>query len=546
MSTCMITACFQYRISALETTDELNITGTIYSTDVLDNDDECYQYSDGNTIFRERTSQDAAGKLRIIGDQIDIDNNRIIVLSQITNGKINVSYNLSRYSINKSENDWYLSKDNEKNINGIDLNGKMNYGALIVECSRDGINWNTVKIEEDIFNKDVEIEKVSYDISPLQIQNGTYFRFTIAYQLKRIEKIEKGFLGIKKEIIGYTNNVEVYEFYIESNEITSNNDPNNTPRHVYKENFTAVKNDGKFSTIIDLKDKNPQYSEIDRIGYFVLNGYSGNPTKNENGNYTYTKNTGDDITLWFCPNKERIESLDILDITDALDKDLKTKATDFHSGALFIKFTNTEGNYRVIEYYDFLNATSSPYADTSVRIYEEGEYEVVFDYGIEEGLKKYNYRMHFLFEVKNGNCMVFFRDSETTSELSNMAFTKKGFKVDFAGSKDLDVIYQRSVINIGSNGLLIEDIRENKNANDLEAFTKEGIYTFTIRNRYTGQTVNKTLYIGDSKYIKAMSRNAIDVRDLNDYIKKGYEITNDGELILNNTSDNAVNEIDGV
>ncbi len=43
---------------------------------------------------------------------------------------------------------------------------------------------------------------------------------------------------------------------------------------------------------------------------------------------------------------------------------------------------------------------------------------------------------------------------------------------------------------------MVEDVRFNRPARDGEEYTREGIYTITVQNEYTGQETTKTLYVG--------------------------------------------------
>lgn len=522
------------------------LSGRLFSTEILKDQKGSYNYLDEGSNFKTGDVNDSAGVLSIQGNVLSDEKNVITVSPIDENEKYTLNYSLNKYSISESENKWFICSDNEKKVADVELDGKIKNGAFIVEISRDRNEWITLKKENNVFEKNAPVELLSYDVSPIQAQNKSWFRITVAYQLKKLDGIEKGFLGIEKKIYVYKKVVEVYEFQIKDDTTTSNTDPSVSPRREFRD-IIAVKADKGYAKAeeIAFEKNDPQYIENERIGYFVLNGYSGNPDKNDEGNYVFTKNAGDDITLWFCLNKKVPSIFDIkgdgkVSISDdkkAYDKDVQTEETDFHYGALFVKYTNTEGTSRTVEYYDFLRSAASPAADTRVRIYEEGNYEVTLDYEIKSGLKKYDYKMNFSFEIKNGNCMVFFRDKNTTSELANMALAKAGFTVDFAGSRNLNVTFQRSSILEGANGALAEDIKENKGVNDLDVFEREGIYKFTIQNKSTGQTVYKTLYVGNSKYLKALSRNVIDINALNSYILNGATITEDGEIITHGASD---------
>ena len=95
--------------------------------------------------------------------------------------------------------------------------------------------------------------------------------------------------------------------------------------------------------------------------------------------------------------------------------------------------------------------------------------------------------------------MVYPFDVMTGAELSDGAVTPNGFKLDMAKSRYLTIDVQRSIISEGANGE-VEDVRFKRPAKDGEEYTEEGIYTFNVKNLYTGENTTKTIYVGDYKY----------------------------------------------
>ena len=97
-------------------------------------------------------------------------------------------------------------------------------------------------------------------------------------------------------------------------------------------------------------------------------------------------------------------------------------------------------------------------------------------------------------------------------------------------SKYLTIDVKRSVLVVGTDGYLTEDVRFNRPAKDGEAYTSEGIYTFTVRNLYTGEKTEKTIYVGSSNYLRALSATGMSIADLNAEIEKGSIIREDGTI----------------
>ena len=164
-------------------------------------------------------------------------------------------------------------------------------------------------------------------------------------------------------------------------------------------------------------------------------------------------------------------------------------------------------------------------------MFEEGDYEVTLDYEIKNNPRQVgsisvlptytDYKISFSFSIRNGNCMVFPIDVRTGAELSDGDITQNGFKLDTAKSRYLDINVTRTSLSEAPDGTLVEDVRFDGPAKDGETFDKEGIYHFTVMNRYTGEENTKTIYVGMDKYLNAMSEDELTVEDVNKQIAEG-------------------------
>lgn len=90
------------------------------------------------------------------------------------------SYDGSYQTSNKEQ--WNLTTSNDKSVNGIDLGKKIEKGAIIVEKSSDGKQWETVSVQTNVFHKaDSDIPSF-YTISDADARVGTWFRVTLETQ----------------------------------------------------------------------------------------------------------------------------------------------------------------------------------------------------------------------------------------------------------------------------------------------------------------------------------------------------------------------------
>lgn len=282
------------------------------------------------------------------------------------------------------------------------------------------------------------------------------------------------------------------------------------------------------------------------LGRFLVSDYTR--VIDEGGTPVFLKNVGDEVTLSFNLQQDINRLNGNADVTidadpNGYDQRLGVSQQDFGCGTLIIRYTDYQNNrHEPIIYTNYLDGVSQS-ADTVVRTFEEGDYEVVLDYSIKNvnhgrlpwvnveifpGVT--DYTMRFSFKVRNGNCMVYPFDIKTGDELANTAFTENGFRLDFARSRYLDVDVKKEILADNGNEL-VSDARFNKPARDGEEFTDEGVYTFSVTNRYTGQSTTKMLYVGADQVLKAHAATGKSVSDIRALLDDGATIREDGTIV---------------
>ena len=189
------------------------------------------------------------------------------------------------------------------------------------------------------------------------------------------------------------------------------------------------------------------------LGRFFVCGFTS-VYEDENGDPVFIKTLGDQIQLWFeleqdidCLNGR--DALSICEDTNGFDEAFGISRTNLGRGAMITRHTdyqNAVGEPQLFT--DYLSAITASGADTTVQLFEEGDYEVALDYEIKDQSNKLapqygNYRIAFSFSVRNGNCMVYPFDVATGAELTNTAVTENGFYLDLALSRYLDINVKR-------------------------------------------------------------------------------------------------------
>ncbi len=510
------------------------VDGKVYSFGEKDQYD--YSKTEKYTVTSPST---ANGKFSISGD-MQADGSKDGFPSYVVSGdKVSLYYCYNDYLLNAGAESWHLVDDNTKTVAGISLSSNIKKGALILQTSKDGKNWLTDVKQTNVFADTPNQTASFYSANSIQLSNGCYFRLIVAYETAR--KVgEKQVLFVKTDVFEYLKTAEVYEVYLHNNK--QNQNDNTRTKTLGSVVNTGKDNGYSGSNSLDIKD--PHYGW--QIGEFFVSGYTRD-TQDKDGTNVFLKNVGDQITLWFNLKQDidklnNNEILSISDDKDGYDKYFQTAKTDMGKGALIVRYTDEKGVKHQPEIYtNYLAANATTSADTIVKLFEEGDYEVALDYEIKKTPRKVgtievvpeftNYRIFFTFKVRNGNCMVFPFDVSTGDELTDESITPNGFRLDMARSRYLDIDVKKAVVTQGAYGF-VEDVRFNRPAKDGDQYTDEGIYTFSVKNLYTGESTTKRIYVGSTNYMRALSVNKMSVTELNDKVNQGGVIQPDGSITM--------------
>lgn len=488
------------------------------------------------------SSGNSFGTFTISGDLNGISNKNGLPAYSASSESVNFYYSYNQSKLNVPDTEWHLIDDKSKKVDEVSLDQNISSGAIIVQSSKDGVTWITDVTMTDVFADNDDLSGSLYATRDIQLENGCYYQVIVAYELQR--KVGEGkILFVPTEEKEEKKVAEVYEFYAVSSEVAGNTtSAAATPRKELGQKVNTGKDNGySGNNAIDKDD--PHYGW--NLGTFVVNGYTRETSSN--GTPVFLKNVGDKVTLWFTltqdiNNLNGKSALTISEDTNGYDQYFEIAQTNFKRGTLIIRYTDYEGNaHDPVIYTDFLAANATTGADTRVQLFEEGDYEISLDYEIKNNPRQVgpvsvvptytNYKISFSFSIRNGNCMVYPFDTVTSTELSDRAITSNGFKLDMAKSRYLTIDVTRTALNVGADGQLTEDVRFNRPAKDNDAYTDDGIYTFTVKNLYTGETTTKTVYVGTDKYLLSLSKNLLTVDALNEKIGQDATINDDGTIV---------------
>ena len=522
----LLISCMLGSTVAYASNTSLPISANIYDLD-----------KDSHYVIGEASPSKSAaiGTLFINGDVRTSSEVNSFSAYEVSNGNASFTYTISSGVLERAEEEWHIIDDKTKKVNGLTLDKDILSGALILQTSLDGINWTEDVLMSDIFSEESNTDGF-YTTKDVQLQNGCYYRIIIAYRMERRLEDSK-ILFVTTKNYEYKQVAEVYEFYAFCE--TDETSPDATPMKKLGSKINTGKDNG-YSGNEPIDKDDPHYGWD--IGYFYINGYT-RETATADQTPVFLKNVGDKVTLWFHLSEDinklhGNELLTISEDTNGYDRTIEIDQTNFEHGTLIIQYTNAQGEAQApIIYTDYLAANARTGANTKVQLFEEGNYVVSLDYEIKsmggafnQFASYTNYKIMFKFSIRNGNCMVYPFDSLTGAELADNAITENGFKLDMAKSKYLTIDVQRSVLVVGTDGYLTEDVRFNRPSKDGETYTSEGIYTFKVSNLYTGENTTKTIYVGTNSYLRALSATGMSITELNAEIEKGAIVHEDGTI----------------
>ncbi len=512
--------------TALGTDDKTEVAGKVFEFD----DNSHYELQDNKTS-KNTNEKNTYGSFSLKANIANEGKKNKFPSYEITDNNLEFYYTYNDSLLNGNVDEWHLIEDKSKNVSDIELESKILNGAIILQTSNDQKNWTTVKTFTNAFADVPNRTQAIYKATDVELINGCFYRTIVAYKM-RIRTKDSNFLFINTDKYDYKKCAEVYEFYAYSKDAAQEkydlNKTYNLGKRVRVNDFDSYSGEKNI-------DANDPHKDWD-LGNFFVSGYTEDTTDAE-GNVVFLKNAGDKVALWFKLN-ENIDklrgnkNLSITADTDGYDQYFEKGSMDFGRGALFVRYTDRNNNQtNVVTYTNFLEANASIGADTKVRLFEEGDYEVALDYEITntKGINKIgHYRIFFKFSVRNGNSMVFLFDSKTNAEILNNTTTKNGFYIDFANSKYLDVDVKREILNPETGEL---DVRFNRPTKSGEHFTEEGIYTITFKNKYI-EPESKKIYVGNNDVLKAFVYNThLTLDEVKYRISQGDTIDESGKFI---------------
>lgn len=496
-------------------------------------------------------SSGKASRFRIEGDISNVSTNDGFISYAVESGNLSITVD-DKYGEELIEEQeaagWHIVSDKTKTVDGTTLSQSIGTGAIIIQTSKDGKAWINTDTITDFYNsmdtinaRSINGEKTDafYKTTNVQITNGCYYRIIVAYKLEReIDPSKVLFVTVKNE--EKKECVELYQFYAYDASINKSEVLDTNNAYEFGDVYRVDSQDG-FKDPKKLKSDDPH---IDwSVGKFYVSGYTD--VKEDGDVPIFLKVPGDKAALWFNLEQELDKCNGRTDvkvnyINSGSDIYFGTPTiNNFGRGALIVRKTDKQNQKERQIYTNYLEASATVGANTRVDLFEEGDYEVALDYQLHydkpfvfgsTSTKTLTYQIFFKFKVRNGDISAFIRDVETNQFITNANVAEHGFYIDVAQSQYLNMTIRREVLSDSMDGL-VEDTKFSGVAKEGRHYTDEGIYTVTVKNLATDDSIEKRVYVGDKDILLAHMKTGISISEINERIAAGAYIDEGGQII---------------
>lgn len=501
-------------------------------------------------INKAESVSDKASRFYLSGDISEVSTENGFVSYAVDSGNLKImadtNFGTALFQP-KKEQDWHIITDKTKVVDSMNLVENIGSGAIIVQTSKDGNTWINVATETDIYEKTDTLNKRTmngeqmnafYQTTNVQVIAGCYYRIIVAYKLERTVEPSK-VLFVELKNTEQKERLEIYEFYVYNPNVNQTEKLNRTDAYEFSDVYRVDSQDGfKNPTAMQSDDPHNDWT----LGKFYVSGYTD--VTYDGDVPIFLKVPGDKAALWFslehdlnkCNGRTDVE---VEYISSGSDIYFGTPTIeDFGRGALIIRKKDKNNKKERFIYTNYLEASATVGANTRVDLFEEGDYEVALDYQLHYDkpfvfgtttTKTLTYRVFFKFKVRNGDISAFIRDVDTNQFITNANVAENGFYIDVANSQYLSISIKREVLSESLDGL-VEDTKFSGVAKEGRYYKDEGIYTVTVKNLATGDSVEKRVYVGNSDILKAHIVNEISISEINERLAAGAVIDENGYI----------------
>ncbi len=277
--------------TAHATSTTIEVEGTYYQF----GEDTEYKIKDSKKVDEMKFGRKSIGNFSIKGDFNTTTIYNEYNAHGVYSGSVSFSYVTEDSLQDRKSTEWHLINYEGKRVNDVKLDAKINEGAVIVQKSIDGTNWElAANPVVDFFDDNPNGKEDFYTTDGADLVNGTYYKIYIAYYTSKTIKDKYAFVFDGHD---YKGHLEEYTFFLCNNngtisihDLTSNDDIEQK-----KVDGFTTEEIKKAETMLDNSTTNTGFS-IDKLGqtYTVkVNGEEAEDgaTFKVNGKYTIVVET---------------------------------------------------------------------------------------------------------------------------------------------------------------------------------------------------------------------------------------------------------------
>lgn len=173
--------------------------------------DDAYKYSKKVPVATMSYGKASIGTLNVTGRIIETTTYSDTKAYGVS-GNVSFSYIYDTSIVGAPENQWHIIDDKEKEVNGVKLDSNILSGALIIQKSYDGENYeDAVNPVLDFFNTSTS-GTTFYTTAGEDISKGVYLRFILLYKTER--KNDDSHWYTPWSWSDSHRHMEVYDFYV--------------------------------------------------------------------------------------------------------------------------------------------------------------------------------------------------------------------------------------------------------------------------------------------------------------------------------------------
>lgn len=117
----------------------VQVSGKVFSF----GEDAHYEYSSNGTFEAAKAGVNTYGSFSLLGSLSSDGSKGGVPSFLVTGDTAKLIYSYTNSLLTASDESWHLVEDKTKKVNDLTLPSNINYGALILQTSKDGSSWHT-------------------------------------------------------------------------------------------------------------------------------------------------------------------------------------------------------------------------------------------------------------------------------------------------------------------------------------------------------------------------------------------------------------------